>query len=72
MHGNVINGGKKCCSKTTAMSAIKGDLDNTIYDKKSIAAQLSKYFVEVGPNFSNNLPPGDKDFSEYLEPVYCE
>ena len=54
------------------MSAIKGGLDNTIYDKKSIAAQLNKYLVEVGPNFSNNLTPGDKYFSEYLEPAYCE
>ena len=68
---NQVISGKGRYSKTTTISAIKDDLDNTIHDEKLIADRLNKYFVEVGPNLSNNLPPGSGDFSEYLEPVHC-
>ena len=68
---NQVISGKGRYSKTTTISAIKDDLDNTIHDEKLIADRLNKYFVEVGSNLSNNLPPGSGDFSEYLEPVHC-
>ena len=68
---NQVISGKGRYSKTTTISAIKDDLDNTIHDEKLIADRLNKYFVEVGPNLSNNLPPGSGDFSVYLEPVHC-
>ena len=68
---NQVISGKGRYSKTTTISAIKDDLDNTIHDEKLIADKLNKYFVEVGPNLSNNLPPSSRDFSEYLEPVDC-
>ena len=68
---NQVISGKGRYSKTSTISTIKDDLDDTIHDEKLIADRLNKYFVEVGPNLSNNLPPGCRDFSEYLEPIDC-
>ena len=47
------------------MSAIKDDLGNTIRHEKSIADQLNKHFVKVGPNLLNNFPlePIDSEFN---------
>ena len=67
---NQVISSKGRYSKTTTISAIKDDLDHTIHDEKLIADLLNKYFVELGPNLSNNLPPGSRDFSEYLQPVF--
>ena len=67
---NQVISGKGRYSKTTTISAIKDDLDNTIHDEKLIADRLNKYFVEVGPNLSSNLSPGSRDFCEYPEPVH--
>ena len=53
-----VIGGKSRHSKTNFMSAIKDDLGNTIRHEKSIADQLNKRFVKVGPNLWNNFPPG--------------
>ena len=66
---NQVISGKGRYSKTTTISAIKDDLDNTIHDEKLIADRLNKYFVELGPNLSNNLPPGSGDFSEYFSNI---
>ena len=54
---NQVSSAKGRYSKTTTISAIENDLDNTIHNEKLIADRLNKYFVEVGPNLSNNLPP---------------
>ena len=59
-------------SKTTTISSIKDNLGNTIQDEKCIADQLNKYFVEIGPKLSNNLPVSPRNFSEYLSQVDCE
>ena len=59
-------------SKTTTISSIKDNLGNTIHDEKCIADQHNKYFVEIGPKLSNNLPVSPRNFSEYLGRVDCE
>ena len=51
---------------------IKDNLENTIHDKKCIADQLNKYFVEIGPKLPNNLPVSPRNFSEYFGQVDCE
>ena len=59
-------------SKTTTISSIKDNLGNAIHDEKCTADQLNKYFVEIGPKLSNNLPVSPRSFSEYLGQVDCE
>ena len=69
---NQVMSGRGRHSKTTTISSIKDDLGNTIHDEKCIADQLNKYFVEIGPKFSNSLPDSPRNFSEYLSRVDCE
>ena len=59
-------------SKTTAISSIKDNLGNTIHNEKCIADQLNKYFVEIDPKLSNNLPVSPRRFSEYMGQVDCK
>ena len=69
---NQVVRGRGRHAKTTAISSIKDNLENTIDDEKCIADQLNKYFVEIGPKLTNNLSARPRSFSEYLGQVDCE
>lgn len=69
---NQVISGKGRCSKTTTITTIKDDQGNIIHNEKLIANQLNKYFVEIGPKLSSQLPKNCGNFSEYLKPVDCE
>ena len=69
---NQVVRGRGRHAKTTAISSIKDNLENTIDDEKCKADQLNKYFVEIGPKLTNNLSARPRSFSEYLGQVDCE
>ena len=69
---NQVISGKGRCSKTTIITTVKDDHDQTIHDEKLIANQFNKYFTEIGARLSSQIENITPDFSHYLTPVDCE
>ena len=59
-----IIGKSKIQSKSLPRRRIINSKD--IYDECDIANSFNKYFVDVGPNLTKNIPLGTKPFASYL------
>ena len=55
-------------SKTSTISILEVG-NKTVSTYSEIAENLNTYFVNVGPNFSQDLASGDTDFANYVTPA---